>query len=38
MALALAGHHGAKSDDASRGVDGARNASAVMMSQPHQPR
>ncbi|GKA44179.1 hypothetical protein Tco_0736903 [Tanacetum coccineum] len=36
--MALAGHHGARADGASRGVDGARNASAVVMAQPHQPR
>ncbi|GJY62474.1 hypothetical protein Tco_0463131 [Tanacetum coccineum] len=29
--MALAGHHGAR-------ADGARNASAVVMAQPHQPR
>nr|GEY27034.1 hypothetical protein [Tanacetum cinerariifolium] len=37
-AMALAGYHGARADGASRGVDGARNASAVVMAQPHQPR
>nr|GFC49900.1 hypothetical protein [Tanacetum cinerariifolium] len=34
--MALAGHHGARADGASSGVDGARNASAVVMAQPHQ--
>nr|GEW82512.1 hypothetical protein [Tanacetum cinerariifolium] len=36
--MALAGHHGAMADGASRNVDGARNVSAVVMAQPHQPR